>query len=72
MKLTVAQLRREFARLPDDTEVLVWWRTQREMKATDQEWSELEDDSQCLEDTITEYVEGWLEEVRDELLLTPV
>lgn len=52
--------------LDPNSEILFWFRTKEDMNCADSTWKKVEDDSQGLEDTIDEYVNGWIEEVEED------
>lgn len=66
MKITVKKAIELLSQNDSEAEILFWFRTSGDMDATDDEWKKIYDDSEGLEDTITEFVNGWLEEVREE------
>jgi hypothetical protein len=65
MKITVKQAIELLSKHNPDSEILMWYRTSEDVGANTEEWSELEDDSEGIEDTIDEYVNGWLDEIRE-------
>ena len=66
MKLTVLQAIEMLKDLDNNSEILLWFRTKEDMDCTESNWKKIEDDSEALEDTIDEYVNGWIEEVDSE------
>ena len=66
MKITVKKAIDLLSQHDSESEILFWFRTSGDMDATDDEWKKIYDDSQGLEENIDEYVNGWLEEVREE------
>ena len=66
MKITVKKAIELLSQNDSESEILFWFRTSGDMDATDDEWKKIYDDSQGLEENIDEYVNGWLEEVREE------
>ena len=63
MKLTVSKAIDILKNLDKESEILLWFRTKEDMDCAESTWKKIQDDSEGLEDTIDEYVNGWIEEI---------
>ena len=66
MKITAQQAIEFLKDINPESEILLWFRTKEDMNCSDDTWRKIEDDSQALEDSIDEFVNGWIEEAKED------
>ena len=66
MKITAQQAIELLKGMNPESEILLWFRTKEDMNCSDATWRKIEDDSQALEDSIDEFVNGWIEEAKED------
>jgi transcription termination factor NusB len=66
MKIKVSKAIDILKDLDKDSEILLWFRTKEDMDCAESNWKKVLDDSEALEDTIDEYVNGWIEEAEND------
>ena len=64
MKISAKQAIELLKEMNPDSEILFWFRTKEDMNCSHATWGEIKDDSQALEESIDEFVNGWIEEVK--------